>query len=62
MQYFTPFLFDLQESVENLLKQGAEELQQQEFLSSGSETVNLTAVAIQKSRPSPLNSDPSSHS
>lgn len=40
------FLFDLQESDEILLQQGAVELRQQEFLSSGSETVNLTAVAI----------------
>ena len=41
------FLFDLQG--ENLLTLGATMLQRQEFLSSGSETVNLTAMAIQKS-------------
>lgn len=33
-----------------------------EFLSSGSETVNQTALAIPKSQPSPLNSDPTLHS
>lgn len=34
---------------ENLLEQGSAHLQQQEFLSSGNETVNLTAAAIPKS-------------